>query len=452
MLSNEVRGHLWGRLVPFWEGLRDRENGGFYGWMDSGLTVDRKADKGCILNSRILWFFSNVAICLAGEEGERAALSGGAALPGAGGQPARQRAREREQAQSPQREQDRADALKECADWAYRFLRDRCVDAERGGVYWSLDYRGQPEDTTKHTYNQAFAVYALSSYYRAYRDREALELAERLIGVIEGRCFDAQGYKEALDIDFCPIANDKLSENGVMADRTMNTLLHVLEAYTEYLGACREAEQAFGVFSRRGLEPGRPGAWRRTVEEKLRWILNLVAERVYNPELRRQEVFFDLHMESLIDLHSYGHDIEAAWLIDRCLEVLGDEGLTRRMSPMLRSLEAEVYERAYAHHSLANECERGVVDEKRVWWVQAEGVVGFYNAYQKTGERRYLEAAEDIWGFVRAHLVDERPEGEWFWYTDEAGNPALEKPIVEPWKCPYHNGRMCMEIMRRSAG
>lgn len=326
------------------------------------------------------------------------------------------------------------------------------MDAERGGVYWSLDYRGQPEDTTKHTYNQAFAVYALSSYYRAYRDREALELAERLIGVIEGKCFDAQGYKEALDIDFCPIANDKLSENGVMADRTMNTLLHVLEAYTEYLGACREAEQAFGVFSRRGLEPGRPGAWRRTVEEKLRWILNLVAERVYNPELRRQEVFFDLHMESLIDLHSYGHDIEAAWLIDRCLEVLGDEGLTRRMSPMLRSLEAEVYERAYAHHSLANECERGVVDEKRVWWVQAEGVVGFYNAYQKTGERRYLEAAEDIWGFVRAHLVDERPEGEWFWYTDEAGNPALEKPVVEPWKCPYHNGRMCMEIMRRSAG
>lgn len=419
MLSDELRSHLCGRLLPFWKGLRDKEHGGFYGWMDSELRVDRKAVKGCILNSRILWFFSNAYLSL-----------GEASQPG---------------------EENGADGLREYADWAYRFLRDKCVDAERGGVYWSLDYRGQPEDTTKHTYNQAFAVYALSSYYRAYRDREALELAERLIGVIEGRCFDAQGYKEALDIDFCPIANDKLSENGVMADRTMNTLLHVLEAYTEYLGACRE-EQAFGVFSRRGLEPGRPGAWRRIVEEKLRWILNLVAERVYNPELRRQEVFFDLHMENLIDLHSYGHDIEAAWLIDRCLEVLGDERLTRRMSPMLRSLEAEVYERAYAHHSLANECERGVVDEKRVWWVQAEGVVGFYNAYQKTGERRYLEAAEDIWGFVRAHLVDERPEGEWFWYTDEAGNPALEKPIVEPWKCPYHNGRMCMEIMRRSAG
>lgn len=377
--------------------------------MDSELRVDRKAVKGCILNSRILWFFSNAYLSL-----------GGASQPG---------------------KENGADGLREYADWAYRFLRDKCVDAQRGGVYWSLDYRGEPEDTTKHTYNQAFAVYALSSYFRAYHDWEALELAERLIGVIEVRCFDEQGYREALDVAFRPVANDKLSENGVMADRTMNTLLHVLEAYTEYLLACREAQRQVGA--RRD--------WQQAVTGKLYWILDLVAERVYNPERRRQEVFFNLSMESLIDLHSYGHDIEAAWLIDRCLEVLGDEGLTRRMSPILRSLEAEVYEKAYAHHSLANECERGVVDEKRVWWVQAEGVVGFYNASQKTGERRYLEAAEDIWGFIRVHLVDVRPEGEWFWYTDADGNPALEKPIVEPWKCPYHNGRMCMEIMRRSA-
>lgn len=419
MSRDEFRSHLLERLLPFWEKLRDGQYGGYYGWMDSGLEVDRKAVKGCILNSRILWFFSNAQMSLAG---------------------------------------DGADSLREYADWAYAFLRDRCMDGERGGVYWSLDYRGEPEDTTKHTYNQAFAVYALSSYFRAFHDREALELAERLIQVIETRCFDEYGYKEALDIAFCPVANDKLSENGVMADRTMNTLLHVLEAYTEYLLACREAERVFGEdlgaasdesSPTADQEAGGKGHWQQVVTEKLHWILNLVAERVYNPALCRQEVFFDLHMKSLIDLHSYGHDIEAAWLIDRSLETLGDEELRKRMSPILRCLEAEVYEKAYAHHSLANECERGVVDEKRVWWVQAEGVVGFYNAYQKTGERRYLEAAEDIWGFIREHLVDERPDGEWFWYTDAEGSPALEKPIVEPWKCPYHNGRMCMEIMRR---
>ena len=398
MSGDEFRSHLCGRLIPFWKRLRDIQYGGYYGWMDSGLKVDREAVKGCILNSRILWFFSNASMCLGKEE----------------------------------------DSLQEYSRQAYCFLKEKCLDSKHGGVYWSLSYKGEPEDTTKHTYNQAFAVYALSSYFRAYHDAEALELAGELIEVIETRCFDEYGYREALDREFRPIANDKLSENGVMADRTMNTLLHVMEAYTEYLLACREA-----VSQKR--------SWQQVVREKLYWILNLVAERVYNPTLHRQEVFFNRDMESLIDLHSYGHDIEAAWLIDRCLEVLGDGQLTERMSPILRCLEAEVYEKAYACHSLANECERGVVDEKRVWWVQAEGVVGFYNAYQKTKEHRYLEAAEDIWGFIQKYLVDERLTGEWFWYTDAAGHPALEKPIVEPWKCPYHNGRMCMEMMRRSA-
>ena len=224
LLKTEIKQHLETGIIPFWQGMKDEEHGGFYGYMGYDLKLDKKAVKGCILNSRILWFFSNAYLVLGRKE------------------------------------------LLESAGCAFRFLKEHCLDREYGGVYWSLDHKGQPEDDTKHTYNQAFAVYALSSYYRAYRDREALELAERLIGVIEGRCFDAQGYKEALDIDFCPIANDKLSENGVMADRTMNTLLHVLEAYTEYLGACRE-EQASGVFSRRGLEPGWAWAGRRTVAE-----------------------------------------------------------------------------------------------------------------------------------------------------------------------------------------
>lgn len=428
MLSNELRNHLFGRLVPFWEKLQDRQFGGYYGWMDSGLNIDEQAEKGCILNSRILWFFSNAYMCrknlkLQDETEDEGTQEGCPQTAGsckeAGGQ-----------------EEIR---LKECADWAYRFLREKCLDREKGGVYWSVDYQGQPEDTTKHTYNQAFAVYALSSYYRAFHDQEALELAESLIEVIETKCFDAYGYKEALDRDFHPVDNDKLSENGVMADRTMNTLLHVMEAYTEYLLAIKEEETIYISH-----------IYGQIVTKKLEWMLELVEKKVYNPALRRQEVFFDRNMESLIDLHSYGHDIEAAWLMDRCLKVLGNEELDLKISPILRSLEKQVYESAYSHHSLANECERGVVDTKRVWWVQAEGVVGFFNAWQKTGEARYLQASEDIWKFIREHLADSREGGEWFWYTDAEGNPAWEKPIVEPWKCPYHNGRMCMEIIRRS--
>lgn len=388
MLCDEMREHLTKKLIPFWENLKDDEFGGFYGWMDTALVVDKRAEKGCILNSRILWFFSNAYLCL-GEE-----------------------------------------SLREYANHAYRFLRDICYDKERGGVYWSVSYDGVVMDSTKHTYNQAFAVYALSSYFRAFGNEEALELANKLVKTIENKCFDAHGYLEALDINFKPVENDKLSENGVLADRTMNTLLHVLEAYTEYY-----------------LVTGS-----KTAEDKLEWMLDLIEKHVYNPRLHRQEVFFDQDMNSLIDLHSYGHDIETAWLVDRCLEVLQNTTYRQKMTPIIRSLEREVLRSAYTGDSLTNECERGIVNKKRVWWVQAEAVVGFYNAYEKTGDAAYLQATESIWKFIQQYLIDKRDGGEWFWYTDENGNPTWTEPVVEPWKCPYHNGRMCMEMIRRGAG
>ncbi len=381
----EFQSHLQDKLLPFWENLRDQEKGGFYGWLDSDLQLDKDAIKGCILNSRILWFFSNAYLSTKDE------------------------------------------SLKLYADHAYAFMKTYCVDHERGGVYWSLYADGTPEDTTKHTYNQAFSIYALSSYYRAFGVKEALELAGQLVEIIETKCFDAYGYKEAQDAAFGPADNDKLSENGVMADRTMNTLLHVLEAYTEYYLVTKEGK----------------------VGEKLRWMLDLVADKIYNPTLHRQEVFFDNDMNTLIDLHSYGHDIETAWLVDRTLEVLGDEAYISKLSPICRDLEEQIYKVAYNHHSLANECERGVVNTWRIWWVQAEAVVGFYNAYQKTGDEKFKAAAEDIWQFIQTKVTDQREGGEWFWYVTENGEPGLEKPIVEPWKCPYHNGRMCMEMMKR---
>lgn len=385
-MKAEMRAHLTEKLLPFWEGLRDEEFGGFYGWMDTDLQVDKKAVKGCILNSRILWFFSNAWMTL------------------------------------------KDDSLKEYADHAFAFMKNYCFDKENGGVFWSLYYDGKPEDTTKHTYNQAFAIYALSSYYAASGNEEALKLALQLQDIIETKCFDEYGYKEALDINFNKVDNDKLSENGVMADRTMNTLLHVFEAYTE-LYRVAKAEKA---------------------AEKLRWMMDVIAEKIYNPQLHRQEVFFDNAMNSLIDLHSYGHDIETAWLVDRGAEVLGDAAYAAKMAPITADLEQKIYDRAYANHSLKNECEKGVDDEKRVWWVQAESVVGFYNAWQKAPEKTYFkDAAEDIWNFIKTYLVDGREGSEWFWCTDENGKPAMDKPIVEPWKCPYHNGRMCFEIIKR---
>ena len=386
-VKQEVLEHLKTKILPFWMKLKDEEQGGFYGYMGYDLQVDKGAVKGCILNSRILWFFSNACMCLGDEK------------------------------------------LLSYAQHAFLFLRDFCLDREFGGVFWSVRFDGEVEDGTKHVYNQAFAVYALSSYYAASGDLEALSLAWDLFDLIEERGKDEGGYLEAFTRDFrTPAGNEKLSENGVMAERTMNTLLHVFEAYTELYRVTGDAR----------------------VVKPLKEMLSLFADRVYNPGLHRQDVFFDREWNSLIDLYSYGHDIETAWLIDRGCEVLGDAGITEKLLKITKDLAANVYRRAYHGHSLWNECEKGTENKTRVWWVQAEAMVGFLNAWEKAPEHmEYLRAVEEIWEYIKKFVVDSREGAEWFWDLNDEGKPESKKPIVEPWKCPYHNGRMCMEVIRR---
>ncbi|MCI9167054.1 MAG: N-acylglucosamine 2-epimerase [Dorea sp.] len=385
-MKEEIREHLQQSIIPFWKSLRDDTYGGYYGYMGYDRVVDECAAKGCILNSRILWFFANAYLTLGDE------------------------------------------SLLSEAEHGFAFMKKYCLDREYGGVFWSLNYDGTPDDTTKHTYNQAFSIYALSSYYDASKDEESIRIAEELYGLIEEKCRDEGGYLEAFDREFSPMENDKLSENGVTADRTMNTLLHVFEAYTEFYRVTGKEE----------------------VKERLKWMMDMIAEKIYNPELHRQEVFFDAAYNPLIDLHSYGHDIETAWLVDRGVKIVGDPEYEAKMTPITKDLTRQIYETAYNRHSLANECERGVVDTDRVWWVQAEAVVGFLNGYEKDASRtEYLEAAREIWQYIKTYLVDTREGSEWYWLLDEDGVPYENKPIVEPWKCPYHNGRMCMEVIRR---
>lgn len=386
-MVNEIKEHLTSDIIPFWEALKDDTYGGFYGYMGYDLKLDKKAVKGCILNSRITWFFANAYTLLKDEK------------------------------------------LLEYAKHGYEFLKNYCVDKENGGVFWSLTYDGKPEDTTKHTYNQAFSIYALSSYYEASGDEEALALAKQLLELIEEKCTNENGYMEAFTRDFKPEENDKLSENGVIAEKTMNTLLHVFEAYTELYRVSKD-ERA---------------------KKRLEWIMDTIEKHIYNPALRRQEVFFDNDYHSLIDLHSYGHDIETAWLIDRGVEVLDEESYKKKMAPITKVLTEQIYKVAFDGHSLANECEKGVVNQNRVWWVQAETVVGFLNGYQKDkSQTQYLEAAESVWQFIKDHVIDKRNGSEWFWEVNPDGTPIENRPIVEPWKCPYHNGRMCFEVIKRA--
>lgn len=386
-IAQAAREELAGRLLPFWKALRDEENGGYYGYMDHDLKLDKRGEKGCILNSRILWFFSQAALSL------------------------------------------KDDSLIPYARHAYDFLREKFLDREQGGVYWSLTWDGQVLDGSKHTYCQSFAIYGLSAYYRLTGEAEALELARGLFDVIEKKCSDEGGYLEAFTRDFQPVDNEKLSENGVMAQRTMNTLLHIFEGYSKLYQAAGEERVAQAM--------GR--------------ILDIYAARIYDPSLHRQKVFFDREYNSLIDLTSYGHDIESSWLMDWGAALLEDETVKRAVFSIDSDLAERILHTALRPDgSVVNECERGVVDEHRVWWVQAESVLGFVNALEKFPDRtEYRDAAAKLWYYIQEKIVDPRPGGEWFWRLNADGTPDREKPTVEPWKCPYHNGRMCLELIRR---
>ncbi len=381
MIRESVRSQMEEKILPFWKRMKDAENGGFYSFMDENLRLDKTADKGCILNSRILWTFSDAARILKKED------------------------------------------LREYAVQAYHFL-DCFMDPENGGVYWSVTYDGKPADSTKHTYCQAFAVYGLAAYYRLTGDPEALEKAIAIHHVIEKKCRDQGGYLEALKKDFSPESNEKLSENGVMASRTMNTLLHVIEAYAELYRVWPDAQ----------LKTAGTTA--------LKQCLNTI----YNPKKHRLEVFFDAEFHPLLDMQSFGHDIEASWLIRDAVETLLDESERRPLDDMCLDLLQSTTDLAFTDHGLHYEIVNGELNTNRAWWPQAEAMLGFLSGWQVTQEAEWLERMNTQWCYISQAFVDPRDGSECFHELLEDGT-SFGKPMVDEWKCPYHNGRMCLKLI-----
>lgn len=385
MIINEVKNELENHISPFWEKLIDKENGGFYGFMDYNLNLDKKADKGVILHSRILWFFSKCYTILKDEK------------------------------------------YLEYATHAYKFIKDNCIDYELGGVYWMMDYKGGVKDDMKHTYNIAFAIYALSAYYNACGDKEALSLAEKLFNDVETKTLDEYGYMEAFTREWVLADNDALSENGLQADKTMNAILHLIEAYTELYKANKNEK----------------------VAERLKFLLWQMENVVYDPETDALKVFFNTKLELIGDIHSYGHDIEATWLCDLACDVLGDEELKERFKEMNLRISRNIQKIAINNGAMNNERDKDHIDTKRVWWVQAEAIVGFTNAYQHSGDKSFLDTAKCVWEYTKREVIDHREGGEWYSEVTAEGKPFENKEEVGPWKCPYHNGRMCLEIIER---
>jgi len=390
-LRQSAREVLEENILAYWLNLRDKERGGYYGQVTGDEVLVPDAPRGAILNARILWTFSSAYHVL---------------KPMANGQ--------------------QLMAYQQAAQEAKRYIEAHFIDREHGGCYWSVTAEGEPLDTKKQTYAIAFTIYGLSEYARATGDKEALNAAIRLFNDIESHAFDAEniGYVEALARDWQPIADMRLSEHDENGSRTMNTHLHVLEAYTSLLRVWRDP----------------------VLERQLHILIRIFATRIYNAQTGHLGLFFDDTWQPIASRHneSPGHDIEAAWLLTEALEVLGDESLTAELMPVVRHI--------------ARASEDGIFDETQ-WWTYCEAVIGYVDQWQRltfsderlafSGEAgHYWLLAEQAFQYICDRLID-REHGEWFWEILPDGTPNRQEDKAGFWKCPYHNSRMCYELIER---
>lgn len=384
-----VETELRSGILPFWlNHTIDQERGGFLGRIFHDATVDPQGEKGLILNARILWTFARAyrfykdPIYLA------------------------------------------------TAQRAYDYLTTHFLDHEFGGYYWMLDCDGKPTEPRKQIYGQAFTVYALAEYFHATGEPTALTQALALVDKVESIAHDSVhgGYFEVYNRDWSLAANQQLSEVDMDEPRSMNTHLHMLEAYAALL---RVHESP-------------------TVRARLRELIEIFLDRIIDPNSHHFLLFFDEQWLPKSNIISFGHDIEGSWLLVEAAEILGEPELLARARKAAVLMAQAVYEQALDNDGgIFYEADpNGIHDSDKHWWPQTEAVVGFLNAHQISNEEHFLVAACRSWAFIEKFILD-RENGEWFWLVSRDGVPGTTQDKVGPWKCPYHNARACMEVIER---
>ncbi len=385
-LREELRENLENNILPFWHDRFLDPAGGFRGRISGDGRIDPGAAKGAVLNARILWAFSASYRVLGKKE------------------------------------------YLDVATRAKREIIDRFYDSEYGGVYWSLDPCGNPLDGKKQIYALGFAIYGLSEYALATGDAEALEYAVRLFEDIENHSFDTaeNGYFEAFARDWSPLADMRLSEKDANECKTMNTHLHIIEPYTALYRVWPDSR----------------------LKERIGNLLHIFRDRILDRKTGHLRLFFDEHWTSRREIVSFGHDIEASWLLDEAASAIGAD--TDEILPDVLGIAGAALDGYVPGAGMMYEMhgDTAAIDADRHWWVQAETVVGCVNAWQRTGDERWFIRAADVWDFIRRHIVDRRG-GEWHWSLRADGTVNLDDDKAGFWKCPYHNSRMCLEIMQR---
>lgn len=388
-LKQEMQEVLTNNILPYWiNRMVDEQYGGFYGRITGTEELMPQTEKGAILNARILWTYAAAYRLL--KRPEYLAM----------------------------------------ATRAKEYITNRFLDKDYGGIYWSLNHKGEPLETKKQIYAIGFAIYGLSEYHRATGDKEALETAIRLFEDIEKHSFDPvkNGYCEALTRDWKEIADMRLSEKDANERKTMNTHLHILEPYTNLYRIWKDER----------------------LRQQLRNLIMLFTDKILDRETCHLQLFFDDDWNSKYRIFSYGHDIEASWLIHEAALVLGEADLIAKVEPVVKRIAAAASEGLTPEGGMIYEknLDTGHPDADRHWWVQAETVVGYINLYQYFDDKDALQKASNCWEFVKTHLID-KEHGEWYWSIRADGTVNREEDKAGFWKCPYHNGRMCMEVLER---
>ena len=388
-LASHLKKELTEDILPYWSKKICKGDTGFYGRISGEEVIDPEAPIGAIMTSRILWTFSNAFRLFRREEYKTMAMQ------------------------------------------AKSLIINNFYDVEQGGIYWSINPDGTPLDTKKQIYAIAFCIYGLAEWNRASGDEEALELAKKLYRDIEKHSFDTckNGYFEAFTREWGEIQDMRLSDKDANESKTMNTHLHVLEAYTGL----------YRVWKDGGLAA------------QLKNLIGIFLDRILGADAHLR-LFFDDDWNCGYKIYSYGHDIEASWLLHEAALVLGDEATIGKVEKEVPRIAAAAGEGFTAKGGMIYEKDNatGHIDGDRHWWVQAETVVGYFNLWQLTGEPSGLENSIECWEFIRNNLID-RENGEWFWSIRQDGSVNRTDDKAGFWKCPYHNGRMCMEIIERTA-
>lgn len=388
ILKNELNDELRNILNYWVKSTPDEVYGGFVGRIDENNLIVPNAPKGSVLNARILWSFS-AAYNLTKNY----------------------------------------DYLK-YAERAYQYIIDHMIDKEFGGVYWSVNYEGEPLDTKKQVYANAFTIYGLSEYHIASGNEDAKTLAIELYKLLVKKSFDTKntGYLEAFTHDWQLINDLRLSEKDANEKKTMNTHLHVLEAYTNL----------YRIWKTEGLKV------------QIEVLIHNFLDHFIDPKTYHLLLFFDEDWNSKSGLISYGHDIEATWLLQGAAEMINNGFLLKKIKTVNITITEATIAGLDDDGGLWYEYEPAddqLIKQKH-WWVQAEALVGFYNTWQITGDEKYMAIVKKNWQYIKAKILD-RKNGEWLWGRDENGEIMKSEDKAGIWKCPYHNSRACMEIIKR---